>query len=147
MKLEIGNPAPAFSALDQNNNRHTLNDYSGRWLVLYFYPKDFTSGCTVEAQQFRDAFNKLKEKAVVVGVSSDTIDSHKQFCDKYGLQFTLLADTDKKMITDYGADGLIFTRRVSFLIDPDGNIGKIYDKVNPEIHAQEILNDLEEITK
>ena len=145
MKLKIGDMAPQFSATDQNNKVHVLSDYSGRWLVLYFYPKDFTSGCTVEAQKFRDAFQELNQKAAVVGVSADTIESHEKFCSKYKLPFTLLSDTDKKMISGYGADGLIFSRRVSFLIGPDGVIRKIYDKVDPEIHAEQILNDLNQI--
>lgn len=142
MKLEIGKPAPDFRADDQNKKSHSLKEYLDHWLVLYFYPKDFTSGCTVEAEQFRDAFNDLKDRAVIVGVSADTAGSHKLFCDKYKLQFTLLSDPEKKIIQDYGADGIIFARRVSFLIDPKGIIRKIYNKVNPEIHASEILIDL-----
>lgn len=145
MKLEAGTKAPDFAALDQNNKEHKLADYNGRWLVLYFYPKDFTSGCTVEAEKFRDSFDELKEKTAVVGVSSDSVESHEGFCSKYGLQFTLLSDPDKKMINSYGADGVIFTRRVTFLIDPQGSIRKIYDKVNPEVHAQEIISDLEKM--
>lgn len=147
MKLNIGDNAPDFTANGQDGKKHSLSDYKNQWLLLYFYPKDFTPGCTVEAEKFQDNFDELKKRAVIIGISADTIDSHKNFCDKYGLQFTLLSDTDKKIIDDYGANGLIFARRVSFLINPDGKIVKIYDKVSPEAHAAEILKDLNLLVK
>ena len=142
MKLSAGDRAPNFSTPDQNGVIHTLAAYKGKWVLLYFYPKDFTTGCTTEACKFRDNFDKLKDKVVVVGVSNDSIDSHKKYTEHYSLPFTLLADTDKHMTGAYGTDGILFTRRTSFLINPDGIIEKIYEKVNPQIHAEQILIDL-----
>lgn len=147
MKLTTGTPAPNFSALDQEGQTHSLKDYAGTWLLLYFYPKDFTPGCTTEACSLRDNFAELQKRVTVVGISEDSVASHKKFAKKYSLPFTLLADEDKRMTKAYGADGLLFARRVSFLIDPDGNIRKIYDKVKPEQHAADILKDLEALQK
>ncbi|MFA6553178.1 MAG: peroxiredoxin [Patescibacteria group bacterium] len=142
MKLTESAQAPNFSAQDQDGHTHTLNNYSGKWLLLYFYPRDFTPGCTTEACSLRDNFSELQKLATVVGVSTDSVDSHKKFSEKYRLPFTLLADDDKKMTQEYGADGLIFNKRTSFLIGPDGMIKKIYEKVKPERHAAEIIADL-----
>lgn len=140
--LQINDLAPNFSAPDQDNQIHQLSDYKGKYLVLYFYPKDDTPGCTKEACSMRDNIQELKNKAEVVGVSADTIESHQKFVEKYGLPFTLLADPEKKIIDAYGADGLIFKKRVTFLINPEGKIVKIYDKVDVNKHAEQILKDL-----
>lgn len=140
--LNINSEAPDFRLNDQDGVVHNLSDYKGKWLLIYFYPKDFTTGCTKEACGLRDNFSKLKDKVEIVGISSDSVVSHKKFTEKYGLPFTLLADTNKKTIKDYGTDGAIFAKRTSFLINPQGLIEKIYEKVNPASHAEQILEDL-----
>ncbi len=154
MILKVGQLTPNFSLPDQNNNFHKLADYHGKWLLLYFYPKDDTPGCTKEACGMRDnmaTFNKVK--AEVVGISVDSVQSHNKFAHKYQLSFTLLADEEKKMVNDYGVwakkkflgkefEGIT---RTSFLINPEGKIAKIYEKVNPFIHAQEVIKDLDKL--
>ncbi|MFA5051838.1 MAG: peroxiredoxin [Patescibacteria group bacterium] len=145
MKLTEGSPAPNFSTPDQDGYLHKLGDYAGKWLLLYFYPKDFTPGCTTEACSLRDNFTELQKLVNVIGISTDTVDSHKKFADKYQLPFTLLADNDKRITKAYGADGLIFNKRSSFLIGPDSIIKKIYEKVKPEQHAAEIIADLKKL--
>jgi len=131
---------------------HKLSDYAGKWVLVYFYPKDDTPGCTIEACQLRDnfpAFGKLD--AVVIGISADAESRHKKFADKYKLPFTLLADTERKTLKDYGVwgkknflgRGFMGISRTSFLIDPKGKIVKVYEKVRPKDHAQEVLGDLE----
>ncbi len=142
MKLSIDSQAPDFSAPNQDGVIKKLSDFKGSWLVLYFYPKDFTSGCTVEAQTFRDAYDTLKQQAVIVGVSADPVESHKKFCTQYALPFMLLADPQKTLMSAYGTDGILFAKRTTFLINPDGMIKKIYEKVDPRVHAQEIEKDL-----
>lgn len=142
--LTIGTMAPDFEAPDQKGRIHKLSDYRGQWLLLYFYPKDDTPGCTTEACNLRDNFKAFKEiKAVVLGVSTDSVESHERFVNKYNLPFTLLSDTDKNIVLDYGANGL--TRRISYLIDPEGRVRKAYSKVKPAEHAQEVLHDLESL--
>ncbi len=140
--LNVGELAPDFSLTDQNGDLHQLNDYQGKWVLLYFYPKDDTPGCTVEACALRDNYDKLEKLAVVLGVSADSIDSHKKFVEKYHLPFTLLADPPKKVIEKYGAKGTPFNKRISYLINPQGVITKVYPKVDPSQHAGEILKDL-----
>lgn len=151
MKLKVGQLAPDFKLLDQDGKIHKLSDYRGQRVLLYFYPKDNTTGCTKEACSIRDsfpAFNKLKAK--VLGVSVDSIKSHKKFVEKYDLPFTLLADEKKEVVKKYDVWGkkkfmgkeYYGTFRTSFLIDPKGKIAKIYENVKPEIHAQEVLEDL-----
>lgn len=151
MKLSIGERAPEFSLPDQNGAVHTLVECVGKWVLLYFYPKDDTPGCTKEAQAIRDVFPDFSSlNAIVFGISADSVASHKKFADKYNLPFTLLADEGKKMVQAYGVWGTkkmmgreyegIF--RTSFLIDPKGNIAKIYENVKPEVHASEVLTDL-----
>ena len=145
--LKPGDPAPAFDLLDQHGKRHTLADYQGRWLVLYFYPKDDTPGCTKEACHFRDQYEHLLEKkAAVVGVSLDDVQSHKAFMEKYNLPFPLLADPGGKVAMAYGSlyklGPLRFARRHSFIIDPQGRLAKIYREVKPAGHAQQVLDDL-----
>lgn len=142
MKLEVNSMAPDFMAEDQDGVVHKLADYAGKYLLLYFYPEDDTPGCTTEACKLRDNFGELKKYAEIIGVSSNTSASHKKFAEKYGLPFTLLADPSKQIIGAYGADGLILKKRVSFLINPEGKVVKIYDKVVPAEHADQILSDL-----
>jgi peroxiredoxin Q/BCP len=139
VKLKKGEKAPDFKLPDQEDNIHKLSDYQGRWLLLYFYPKDNTPGCTKEACSFRDNYKKLTQKLEIVGVSGDSVNSHANFSKKYHLPFTILADPEKDVIKKYGTDGLIFAKRTSFLINPKGVIEKIYEKVNPSTHAQEII--------
>jgi|YelNatPaOPRAMG01_1025707.scaffolds.fasta_scaffold06459_7 peroxiredoxin Q/BCP len=134
-------PAPDFTLSDQHGEPWRLSAHRGGWVLVYFYPKDFTPGCTIEAQEFERRFDELKEKVIVVGVSADSVESHKKFCAKHGLEFTLLSDPDKDVIRLYGADGTLFTRRASFLIDDRGMVRKIYNDVDPRVHAEEILKD------
>lgn len=141
MKLEVGDMAPTFEASDQHEDLHDLEDYEGQWLLLYFYPQDDTSGCTTEACSFRDNMGVLKEKVVVLGVSPDTLDSHKNFSSKYNLNFPILADPERTILTAYGV-GTDFGKRTSFLISPEGMIQKIYENVVPENHVAEVLDDL-----
>ena len=143
--LKEGDDAPNFSALDQNGKSVSLNDFGGKWLFLYFYPKDFTSGCTTEACQLRDNFDELQEMVEVVGVSSDSVESHTKFIKKHSLPFTLLADPKRELIKTYGAGIGPLTKRVSFLINPEAKIVKIYNKVDPKTHATQIIADLKEL--
>ena len=151
MPLQAGDKAPEFSLPDQDGKSHSLADYAGQWVLLYFYPKDDTPGCTTVACSLRDnfpAFGKLK--AVVLGVSTDAVKKHKKFADKYKLPFTLLADEEKTLVNAYGVWGkkkfmgreYMGTNRMSFLISPEGKIAKIYEKVKPKEHAAEVLSDL-----
>ncbi len=151
MALKIGSKAPAISLPDQNGKIQKLSDYLGQWVLVYFYPKDDTPGCTTEACSLRDNFPKLgKLKAKVFGISTDSVASHKKFAEKYQLPFTLLADVDKKVVEKYGvwAEKSMYGRkyfgilRNSYLIDPQGKIIKIYEKVKPATHAEEVLEDL-----
>ncbi len=139
MKIpKAGDKAPEFRLPDQNGKMHTLRGHKGKWVLLYFYPKDDTPGCTVEACTIRDQFQNFKKiKAVVLGISKDSVESHKKFADAYNLPFRLLSDTDKKVIRKYGV-----TSRASFLIGPDGKIKKVYENVKPPKHAAEVLSDL-----
>lgn len=149
MKMPVINsPAPAFNLPDQDGVTHTLAEYKGRWVLLYFYPKDDTPGCTIEACTIRDQFKDFKDIGVeVIGVSTDNIASHKKFASAYELPFTLLADVNKKMVEVYGVSSYMGTRRSSFLIDPNGNIAKVYEKVKPEAHATEVIADLKVFTQ
>ena len=146
----MGSAAPAFSLPNQAGANVSLDQYKGKWVVLYFYPKDFTSGCTVEAHNFQRDIDKYKEKnAEIVGVSVDTADSHKGFCDKEALKFTLLADTTHGVSEKYGStmeyNGNVLSARNTFLIDPTGVIRKVYVKVKPQAHSDEILADLAQL--
>ncbi|HKB88490.1 MAG TPA: thioredoxin-dependent thiol peroxidase [Patescibacteria group bacterium] len=143
--------ASDFSLLDQNGKSHSLKDYLGKWIVLYFYPKDDTPGCTTEACSFRDSFHELENlNVVILGVSKDSVKSHKKFAEKYNLNFPILSDEKHEVIEKYHAwgtkkfmgreyQGIL---RITYLIDPKGNIAKIYEKVNPLVHAQEIVSDI-----
>ena len=149
--MEVGTLAPDFALPDQEGRTHRLSDYRGRWVVLYFYPKDDTPGCTKEACGFRDQMGSLKAlDAVVLGVSADDVESHKRFAEKYGLNFPLLADPERKVIGAYGAWGTknLYGKEVegvlrqTFLIDPEGRIAKVWRKVSPEGHALEVAEAL-----
>jgi len=143
----VGQPAPAFKLQDQDGKWHSLGDYKGKWVAIYFYPKDDTPGCTTQACSFRDnifAFNK--EGAVIVGISVDDVASHKKFAEKHGLPFALLADADKAVAKQYGVlknYGVVeFARRDTFLIDPEGRIAKHYESVDPDGHSKVVLEDI-----
>ena len=149
--LQAGQAAPDFSLPDQNGTQHSLSEFRGKYLVLYFYPKDDTPGCTEEACKFRDDFAKIRQMgAQVVGVSIDNTDNHAEFAKKYHLPFPLLADSDGKVAASYGAErnlGIIkIARRYTFLIDPQGRIRKIYLSVNTSRHSVEIIDDLKTLT-
>ncbi len=144
---KAGTPAPDFRLPDQNGISHALSDYAGRWLVLYFYPRDDTPGCTREACAFRDSLARLEATgASVAGISVDSQESHQQFAAKYALPFTLLADTDGNVARHYGAlmdwKLLRMSRRITFLISPTGTIQRVYEHIDPSRHADEILADL-----
>ncbi len=144
--IKLNTKAIQFSGINQENKEVSLNDYKGKYVVLYFYPKDDTPGCTTEACSLRDNFEVLQKYAYIIGISADSVESHKKFIEKYHLPFTLISDPDKKIIRDYEADGIL-TKRISYLIDPNSNVIKVYPKVNPSQHAQEIINDLKQISK
>ena len=148
----IGSMAPEFSLTSQEGTPVSLKDFRGKWVVLYFYPKDFTSGCTIEAHNFqRDQAQYQQKNAVVLGVSVDSADSHKQFCTKEGLNFKLLADTDHKVSSAYGSLtnlGLVkFASRHTFVINPDGKIVKVFTDVDPNKHSEEVLAVLSDLQK
>jgi thioredoxin-dependent peroxiredoxin len=144
----VGQPAPEFKLKDQDGKVHQLADYRGKWVALYFYPKDDTPGCTTQACGFRDnifAFNK--EGAVIVGISVDDVASHKAFAEKHGLPFALLADADKAVARRYGVlktymGVMEMAKRDTFLIDPDGRIAKHYESVDPDGHSTMVLEDI-----
>jgi len=149
-KIKLNTKAPDFNLPDQDGKLHKLSDYKGKWVLLYFYPKDNTPGCTKEACGIRDEFKNFKNlNIVVLGISADSQQSHKKFIQKYKLPFTLLSDESKKVLKKYGVwgkkkfmgkeyEGIL---RTSFLINPDGKIVKIYEQVKPDIHAKEVLKD------
>ena len=148
--LKVGNKAPNFSLQDQNNLTHTLSDYEGQWIVLYFYPKDDTPGCTTQACDFRDAVKRIiTSKAVLFGLSLDSVRSHKLFAEKYNLPFSLLADETGEVSELYDSLSSFFkvANRNTFIVDPEGNIAKIYLSVNPKTHSEMVLNDLISLQK
>ena len=145
-----GEPAPDFKLKDQDGELHSIENYRGSWIALYFYPKDGTPGCTTEACEFRDnIFAFRKADCQILGVSMDDEESHKEFSEKHGLPFPLLADSEGTTANAYGVKsrymGFSMAKRQTFLIDPDGNIAKHYEKVNPDTHSTEILADLEKL--
>jgi peroxiredoxin Q/BCP len=143
MALAIGTDAPAFTTKDTNGNTVSLSDFKGKTVVLYFYPKDDTPGCTKQAQSFRDAQPDYQVKDIVVlGVSADNESSHQAFTAKYNLNFPLLADTDKSLITAYDVDGGGYAKRVTYVIDGNGKIIHIDAAVNTPTHASDILTAL-----
>lgn len=142
-----GEAAPDFRLQDQNNQWHTLDDYTGQWVVLYFYPKADTPGCTTEACEFRDNIFAYEEiGAAIVGVSLDDVSSQKEFADKYHLPFPLLSDARQEVARTYGVltefRGTPVASRQTFLIDPQGRVAKHYSQVDPEAHSAEVLADL-----
>lgn len=143
--------APLFSLSDQEGKIHNLKDYLGQWILIYFYPKDDTPGCTKQACALRDNFPSFKKlKIKVFGISTDSVKSHAKFAEKYELPFTLLSDEDKKVVTKYGVWGkkkfmgreYMGTFRTSFLINPEGKIAKIYNDVKPDEHADNVISDM-----
>lgn len=154
MVIRESTKAPDFSLLDQYGNEHSLSDYRGKNIILYFYPRDNTKGCTTEACNFRDDYSDYeKAEVTIIGVSPDSVKSHSNFAVKYSLPFTLLADQDHKVCELYGVWGLkkfmgreyMGVFRTTFLIDKEGMIKKVYEKVKPADHSQQILADLSEI--
>lgn len=148
----VGKKAPDFTLLDQNKKKHILSKQKGTLVLIYFYPKDDTPGCTVQACGLRDMYKDFERVGVkVFGLSKDTPESHKKFAEKYDLPFTLLSDPDRKVITKYGAIKKIFanigTKRISFLIGKDGKVLKIYPRVDPTTHAGKILKDIYALQK
>ena len=147
---EIGAAAPDFTLSSQEGKPVSLHDFKGKWVVLYFYPKDFTSGCTVEAHNFqRDLAQYEKLNAVIVGVSAQDADSHQKFCTKEGLSFKLLADTEHKVSETYDSTIPVvkLSSRHTFLIDPSGIVRKSYMDVKPDVHSAEVLADLATLEK
>ncbi len=145
-----GTSAPTFTLPNQEGAPISLDQFKGKWVVLYFYPKDFTSGCTIEAHNFQRDLDKYSAKnAVIVGVSVDNVDSHKSFCAKEGLNFKLLADSTHEVVQKYGSvmeyNGMTLAARNTFLIDPTGVIRKVYLKVSPQGHSEEVLTDLQQL--
>ena len=146
---QVGQAAPDFALPSQEGARVSLKEFRGKWVVLYFYPKDMTQGCTIEAHNFQQDMPKYeKANAVVVGVSVDSTDSHKEFCAKEGLSFKLLADTEKKVVDQYGSlNQRGMASRNTFLIDPAGKVAKVWTGVNPNKHSEEVLTALAEVKK
>ena len=149
---QVGQPAPDFTLPSAEGGSVSLKDFKGKWVVLYFYPKDFTSGCTLEARNFeRDLAKYQNQSAIILGVSADTARSHKEFCAKEGLNFKLLADPELKAITAYGSatefDGVKMAARNTFLINPEGKIARVYMGVKPAVHSEEVLKDLAVLKK
>ena len=141
---EVGKPAPVFNLTTGDGSQVSLKDYHGKWVVLYFYPKDFTSGCTLEARNFQRDIAKYGDAgAVILGVSVDTAQSHKDFCTKEGLNFKLLADPDAKVSSEYGSvmdyKGQKLAARNTFIINPDGELVKVYTKVKPPDQSEQVL--------
>lgn len=143
-----GSVAPDFTLSSQEGKQVSLKDFRGQWVVLYFYPKDMTQGCTIEAHNFQaDQDKYTAKKAAIVGVSVDSIDSHVQFCTKENLTFKLLSDPTHQMVDKYGSFGGMVAARNTFLIDPKGVIRKVYTGVKPQTHSVEVLSALETLQK
>ena len=149
---QTGAPAPAVKLTSDQGQPVSLADFRGKWVILYFYPKDFTGGCTLEAHNFQRDLDKYQQRnAVIVGVSVDSADSHKQFCAKEGLNFRLLSDPDATVSTAYNSvmeyNGAKLSSRNTFLIDPQGNIVRVFPKVKPAEHSDQVLAALDELQK
>ncbi|HVR42176.1 MAG TPA: peroxiredoxin [Thermoanaerobaculia bacterium] len=147
---EVGKAAPSFTLMSDEGKEASLADFRGKWVVLYFYPKDFTGGCTLQAKNFQRDLAKYGERnAMVVGVSVDSAESHKEFCEKEGLRFTLLSDPEAKVSERYGSlmeyQGAKLSARNTFLIDPEGKLVRIFEKVKPSGHSEEVLTILAEL--
>ncbi|MCH9695027.1 MAG: redoxin domain-containing protein [Gammaproteobacteria bacterium] len=150
-QVSVGGPAPEFELPDQDGQLHSLEDYRDQWVVLYFYPKDETPGCTTEACEFRDNIFAYRElNAQILGVSLDDVASHKAFAENHSLPFPLLADSDGEASTAYGVKtrmfGMKVAKRQTFIIRPDGSIAKHYQKVDPDSHSAQVLADLKSLT-
>ena len=150
--LEVGDKAPNFILNDQNNQAHQLSDYEGRWVILYFYPKDDTPGCTTQACDFRDAVKRIiASRSVVFGLSLDSVESHKRFSDKNNLPFSLLSDEEGVAAKSYNSlnnfMGYKSAKRNTFIINPQGFLSKIYLSVDPKTHSQMVLSDLSLLQK
>ncbi len=148
--IEVGSHAPNFILSDQHNVQHQLSDYEGSWVILYFYPKDDTPGCTTQACDFRDAVKRIvASKSNVFGVSLDSVESHKRFADKNNLLFSLLSDESGEVSKAYDSLNNFMSfksaKRNTFIIDPEGKIAKIYRSVKPSTHSQMVLNDLNQL--
>ncbi|HMD87373.1 MAG TPA: peroxiredoxin [Terriglobia bacterium] len=146
---EVGKKAPDVTLPSQDGSNVSLKSFRGKWVVLYFYPKDNTPGCTIEAHNFQRDLSKYEEKnAVILGVSVDSSESHQDFCTKQSLTFKLLADTEKKVVAEYGSlSDRGFASRNTFLIDPKGKIAKVWTGVKPSEHSDEVLATLSELQK
>jgi peroxiredoxin Q/BCP len=149
--LESGKPFPNFALPNQDGKTVSLNDFADRWLVVYFYPKDDTPGCTIQGKSFTATKDEFEAAGIsVVGVSQDDVDSHKNFCDKFSFKVDLLADTDAQLMKALGIgqsewQGMKFWERTTFVIDPDGILRKVYEKVNPQGHEQVLLEDIKQL--
>jgi len=148
----VGTNAPTFNLTTNEGKQASLSEFKGKWVVLYFYPKDFTGGCTLEAHNFQRDLSKYDAvNAVILGVSVDTAESHKSFCAKEGLNFKLLSDSDAKVSEQYGSvmeyNGMKLSARNTFIIDPQGKIAKVFAKVNPAVHSEEVLTALASLQK
>ena len=148
----VGSPAHSFTLKSQEGKDVSLKDYKGKWVVLYFYPKDMTPGCTIEAHNFQRDLKLYDQKnATILGVSVDSVDSHQEFCTKESLTFKLLADTTKDVVSAYGSLTQMGKAQVAarntFLVDPNGNIAKVYEKVDPNPHSTEVLAALADLQK
>lgn len=143
----LNQPAPEFTLpTNTGQGQLSLSDYRGQWVIVYFYPKDFTSGCTLEARRFQQDLPKYQARnAAILGISADDVDSHAEFCDSEGLKFPLLADTSGQVSKAYGSWMNFISARHTFIIDPDGILREIFVKVNPAIHSPEVLARLEEL--
>jgi peroxiredoxin Q/BCP len=148
MAAEIGKPFPGFSLQNQDGKNVTLNDFGGKWLVLYVYPKDDTPGCTIQGKAFTATKQEFDNAGIaVVGVSADDVASHKDFCNKFAFTIDLLADPNKQLLSAAGVGqsdykGTMYWNRTSFVIGPDGTLRKVYEKVNPEGHERVLLDDI-----
>ena len=149
-QIKVGSKAPNFTLSDQNSIQHQLSDYEGSWVILYFYPKDDTPGCTTQACDFRDAVKRIiASKSNVFGVSLDSVESHKRFADKNNLPFSLLSDESGEVSEAYDSLNNFMSfksaKRNTFIIDPEGKVAKIYLSVKPSTHSQMVLNDLNQL--
>src|SRR6266498_3945927 len=149
--LEPGKPFPQFALPNQDNKTVKLGDFAGKWLVVYFYPKDDTPGCTIQGKSFTATRDEFDAAGIsVVGVSQDDVDSHKSFCDKFAFKVDLLADTSAELLKACGVGqseykGMMYWDRTTFVIDPRGVVRKVYEKVNPQGHEQTLLKDIESL--
>jgi len=144
--LKIGDIAPDFEAIDQNGRKLKISERKGNVVVLYFYPKDFTPGCTAEACNFRDNFEEFTKRGIdVIGISVDSEGTHKKFAEKLGIPFILISDRTKEISKKYNVLGLTSAKRVTFIIDKNGRIAHIFEKVSPKEHAKEVINKINEM--